>query len=214
MLASGASFSSSASLPRSSTSPPASFPTSDWLARRGLLLVSSSPLITDDSSKTFACSCLQESSHGPDDDHHEDYEADDPAAAAAAAITTIPDSSPGLLGAAESILATTNHTHRIPPSASLSASAPASPRHHQRQLRALATSVESFGHNQHHHDEEIISICDHRRQVRCLALAHVHVRRTPPYLPSAVVSAAVPTSCFPRILHSPERFPPSPSRPP
>ncbi|KAI8677182.1 Ras modification protein ERF4 [Fusarium sp. Ph1] len=142
MLAFRASFSSSASLPRSSTSSPASFPTSDWLARRGLLLVSSSPLIIDDFSKTFACSCLQESSHGPDDDHHEDYEADDPAAAAAAAITTIPDSSPGL-GAAESILATTNHTHRIPPSASLSASAPASPRHHQRQLRALAASLRS-----------------------------------------------------------------------
>ncbi|RMJ11890.1 hypothetical protein CDV36_008456 [Fusarium kuroshium] len=132
MLASRASFSSSssASLPRSSPfGPPASFPTSDWLARRGLLLVSSSPLIIDDSSKTFACSCLQESSHGSDDDHHEDYEVDDPAAAApAAAINTIPDSSPGSLGAAESILATTNHTHRIPPSASLTASAPASPR--------------------------------------------------------------------------------------
>ncbi|KAH7272739.1 Golgin subfamily A member 7/ERF4 family-domain-containing protein [Fusarium solani] len=143
MLASRASFSSSASLPRSSTSPPASFPTSDWLARRGLLLVSSSPLIIDDSSKTFACSCLQESSHGPDDDHHEDYEADDPAAAAAAAITTIPDSSPGFLGAAESILATTNHTHRIPPSASLSASAPAPlprPRSRSREKDAAIPS--------------------------------------------------------------------------
>ncbi|KAL2693865.1 hypothetical protein Neosp_000431 [[Neocosmospora] mangrovei] len=204
MLAFRASFSSSsASLPRSSTSPPASFSTSDWSARRGLLLVSSSsPLIIDDSSKTFACSCLDESSHGPDDDHHEDYEADDPAAAAAAAINTIPDSSPGLLGAAESILATTNHTHRIPPSASLCASAPASPRHHQRQLRALAASVESFGHNQHHHDE-IISICDHH-QIRCLALAHVHRGRlggradillpTAPPLSRAPPSKSVPAT--------------------
>ncbi|EEU46574.1 uncharacterized protein NECHADRAFT_68612 [Fusarium vanettenii 77-13-4] len=146
MLAFRASFSSSASLPRSSTSPPASFPASDWLARRGLLLVSSSSLIIDDSSKTFACSCLDESSHGPDDDHHEDYEADDPAAAAAAAataITTIPDSSPDLLGAAQSILATTNHTHRIPPSASLSASAPAPlprPRSRSREKDAAIPS--------------------------------------------------------------------------
>ncbi|KAJ4321604.1 hypothetical protein N0V84_005275 [Fusarium piperis] len=176
MLAFRASSSSSASLPRSSPSPPASFSTSDWSARRGLLLVSSSPLIIDDSSKTFACSCLPESSHGPDDDHHEDYEADDPAAAAAATITTIPDSSPGLLGAAESILATTNHTHRIPLSASLSASALASPRYHQRQLRALA--AESFGHNQHDdNDDEIISISDHHHQVRCLAFALAHVHR-------------------------------------
>lgn len=63
----------------------------------------------------------------------------------------------------------------------------------QRQLRASWISAHSPRHS----------------------LAHVHVRsRTPPYLTSAVVSAAVPTACFPRILCHPERPPPRPSRPP
>ncbi|KAF4444544.1 hypothetical protein FACUT_506 [Fusarium acutatum] len=47
-----------------------------------------------------------------------------------------------------------------------------------------------------------------------LHLTHVSVRRTSPFLASAVVLAAVPTTCFQRIPISPDLLPPTPYRPP
>lgn len=47
-----------------------------------------------------------------------------------------------------------------------------------------------------------------------LDLTHVSVRRTSPFLASAVVQAAVPTTCFQRIPISPDLLPPTPYRPP
>jgi hypothetical protein len=47
-----------------------------------------------------------------------------------------------------------------------------------------------------------------------LHLTHVSVRRTSPFLGSAVVLAAVPTTCFQRIPISPDLLPSTPYRPP
>lgn len=46
------------------------------------------------------------------------------------------------------------------------------------------------------------------------ASTHVYVRETSPYLSSAVVLAIVPTTCFRRILYSPDLLPPIKYRPP
>lgn len=46
------------------------------------------------------------------------------------------------------------------------------------------------------------------------ASTHVYVRETSPYLSSAVVLATVPTTCFRRILYSPDLLPPIKYRPP
>ncbi|KAM5351390.1 hypothetical protein ACJ41O_004113 [Fusarium nematophilum] len=146
----------------------------------------SSPLLVIDpnSSKSFAC-CSPTIDDDDDDESRADEDSDSNISIDDSdAAPTIPDSpSAGALGAVESSLAT-NHTHRIPssasPAASALASAAASPRHlalRQRRLRALAISAQSPRHNQHH-DAFVFSHSlepDLDFDLDCdLALAHVH----------------------------------------
>ncbi|KAL3589188.1 hypothetical protein FPOAC2_11349 [Fusarium poae] len=107
------------------------------------------------------------------------------------------------LSIAEKSLATSRN-RRIP-SFSVSGSV-----FHHRRLRALPVSAQPQPGLQHQrHIQQIgrdSSLIDH-------ASTHVSVRRTSLYLPSAVVLAAVPTTCFRRIPYSPAH-PPTPYRPP
>ncbi|KAF4968244.1 hypothetical protein FSARC_4335 [Fusarium sarcochroum] len=209
MLAFRASSSLSSTKPRS-TYPPASFCNCHWSTVNEFPLdddwslycffSSSSPLpVNDDSSKSFA-RCRSTIRYDETDDNSADI--------------TVFDS-PTTLGATESSLATIR-ARRIPLAASFSASRRLVLRQHR--LRALPVSVQPPRQTQQL-DDSYASVHDHGFSFGFdfdfnLALTHVHVRRSSPYLPSAVVLAAVPTTCFRRILHAPELLPPTPYRPP
>jgi hypothetical protein len=79
----------------------------------------------------------------------------------------------------------------------------------QHRLRALSVSAHPPRRAQQLDDDAFGLNCDLNPD---FALTHVSVRRTSPYLSSAVVFAAVPTTCFRRILYCPDLLPPT--RPP
>jgi hypothetical protein len=163
------------------------FPLDVWSLRRFFSFFS--PLTINDSSNSFArCRSIIRYDESETDDDFTD--------------TTVfaPSHS---LDITEKSLATSRN-RRIP-----STSVSNSIFHHHR-LRALPVSAQSQPELQHQrHIQQVgreFSLINH-------TFTHVCVRRTSLYLPSAVVLAAVPTTCFRRILYSPDH-PPTPYRPP
>ncbi|KAF5668870.1 hypothetical protein FHETE_5136 [Fusarium heterosporum] len=107
---------------------------------------------------------------------------------------------PTSLATTESSLAT-SHACRIPSSAFV----------FQHRLRALPVSVQPPSQDQQLDDDDNDGFGLDFDLNPNSTLTHLGVRRTSPYLPSAVVLAAVPTTCFRRIPYSPDLFPPTPS---
>jgi hypothetical protein len=79
-------------------------------------------------------------------------------------------------------------------------------RQHRLRAQAISAQPQSPGHSQQVDDGFGLELD--------IDLTHVSVRRTSPFLASAVVQAAVPTTCFQRIPNSPDHLPPTPYRPP
>ncbi|UZP44577.1 hypothetical protein NXS19_012389 [Fusarium pseudograminearum] len=163
------------------------FPLDVWSLRRFFSFFS--PLTINDSSNSFArCRSITRYDESETDDDFTDITLFDPSHS---------------LSIAEKSLATSRN-RRIP-SFSVSGSV-----FHQHPLRALPVSAQPQPELQRQkHIQRVgcgLSLADHTS-------THVFVRRTSLYLPSAVVLAAVPTTCFRRILYSPDH-PPTPYRPP
>lgn len=200
MLASRASSSSSSTKTPVNRSPASSsvctyhwptvdeFPLDVWSLRRFFSGSSSSPLPANDSSKPLACCCSPTRFDETNDDDSPDITAFDLPASPAAADLSL----------------ATYRTRRIPSSSLLV--------FRQHRLRALSVSAHPPRQAQQLDDDDNDAFgldCDLNLN---FALTHVSVRRTSPYFPSAVVFAAVPTTCFQRILYCPDLLPPT--RPP
>jgi hypothetical protein len=203
MLAFRASSSSSSTKPPVNRSPASSsvctchwptvdeFPLDVWSLHRFFSCSSSSPLPANDSSKPLACCCSPirfdetDTDTETDNDDSPDITAFDLPASPAAADLSL----------------ATYRTRRIPSSSLLV--------FRQHRLRALSVSAHPPRQAQQLDDNAFGLNRDLNPD---FALTHVSVRRTSPYLPSAVVFAAVPTTCFRRILYCPDLLPPT--RPP
>jgi hypothetical protein len=164
------------------------FPLDVWSLRRFFSF--SSPLTINDSSNSFArCRSIIRYDETETDDNLTDITVLDPSHS---------------LEIAEKGLATS--CNRRIPSFSVSGSIL-----RQHRLRALPVSAQPQPEPQR---QRHIQQVDRGFSPINRASTHVYVRRTSLYLSSAVVLAAVPTTCFRRILYSPDHLPPTPYRPP